>query len=247
MSIKTPEELEGMKAAGRIVRKMLSAMKQAARSGIATGELDHIGAEVMREYGARSAPALVYGFPGVSCISVNEEIVHGIPGKRRLRDGDLLKLDVTIEKDGYMADAAETVVIGNASQIGQRLATCAERAFTAALSAARAGNRVGEIGRAVEAEVRRSGFFVIHQLCGHGIGRTIHEKPSVPNFADPEARQILTKGLVITIEPIIGSQSSGAFLSRDGWTMRTPDRGLAAHYEHTLMITDGEPLLLTAA
>lgn len=247
MSIKTPEELEGMKAAGRIVRKMLSAMRNAARSGITTAELDHIGAKVMREHGARSAPALVYGFPGVSCISVNEEIVHGIPGKRRLRDGDLLKLDVTIEKDGFMADAAETVVIGGASKIGQRLAACAERAFRGALSAARAGNRVNEIGRAVEAEVRRSRFFVVDQLCGHGIGRTIHEKPSVPNFADPEATQILTKGLVITIEPIIASHSSGAFLSRDGWTMRTADRGLAAHYEHTLMITDGEPMLLTAA
>jgi|SRR5271156_1458333 len=247
MSIKTPEELAGMRAAGRVVRQMLNAMKSAARRGVTTGELDDIGAEVMREHGARSAPALVYGFPGVSCISVNDEIVHGIPGKRRLRDGDLLKLDVTIEKDGFMADAAETVVIGNGSQIGQHLAACTQRAFESALHAARAGNRVYEIGRAVEVEVRRSGFFVIHQLCGHGIGRTIHEEPSVPNFADPHAKQILTEGLVITIEPIIASQSSRAFLARDGWTMRTADRGLAAHHEHTLMITDNEPLVLTAA
>ena len=247
MSIKTPEELAGMRAAGRIVRKMLEAMKSAARSGVSTGELDDIGADVMREYGARSAPALVHGFPGVSCISVNDEIVHGIPGKRRLRDGDLLKLDVTIEKDGFMADAAETVVIGNGSQIGQRLAACTQRAFARALSAARTGNRVYEIGHAVEAEVHRSGFFVIHQLCGHGIGRTIHEEPSVPNFADPQAKQILTEGLVITIEPIIASRSSRAILARDGWTMRTADRGLAAHHEHTLMIMNGEPLLLTAA
>ena len=247
MSIKTPEELEGMRAAGRIVRKMLNAMKNAACSGITTAELDDIGASVMRAHGTRSAPALVYGFPGVNCISVNDEIVHGIPGKRKLRDGDLLKLDVTIEKDGFMADAAETIVIGNASQIGTHLAACARRAFENALSAARAGNRVSDIGRAVEAEVKRSGFFVIHELCGHGIGRTIHERPSVPNFADPQARQILTEGLVITIEPIIASQSSKAFLARDGWTMRTADRGLAAHHEHTLMITKSEPLLLTAA
>lgn len=247
MSIKTPEELAGMKAAGRIVRKMLEAMKSAVRSGIATGELDEIGAVIMREHGARSAPAIVYGFPGVSCISVNDEIVHGIPGKRRLRSGDLLRLDVTIEKDGFMADAAETVVVGDGLLIGQSLAACAQRAFERALLSARAGNRVNEIGRAVEAEVRGNGFFVIHQLCGHGIGRTIHEQPSVPNFADPQARQILTEGLVITIEPIIASQSSRAVLARDGWTMRTADRGLAAHHEHTLMITDGEPLLLTAA
>lgn len=247
MSIKTPEELEGMKAAGRIVRKMLEAMKQAARSGVTTGELDDIGATVMREHGARSAPAMIYGFPGVSCISVNDEIVHGIPGRRRLRNGDLLKLDVTIEKNGFMADAAETVIVGNGSPAGERLAACAQYAFESALLAARAGNRVNEIGRAVEAEVRKSGFFVIHQLCGHGIGRTIHEQPSVPNFADPQARQILTEGLVITIEPIIASRSSHAILARDGWTMRTADRGIAAHYEHTLMITDREPLLLTAA
>lgn len=247
MSIKTPEELAGMKAAGRIVRKMLEAMKHAVRSGITTGELDEIGAAIMREHGARSAPAMVYGFPGVSCISVNDEIVHGIPGKRRLRNGDLLKLDVTIEKDGYMADAAETVIVGSGSPAGERLAACARRAFERALLSARAGNRVKEIGRAVEAEVRKGGFFVIHQLCGHGIGRTIHEQPSVPNFADPQARQILTEGLVITIEPIIASQSSRAVLARDGWTMRTADRGLAAHHEHTLMITDGEPLLFTTA
>jgi methionyl aminopeptidase len=247
MSIETPEELEGMKAAGRIVRRMLEAMKAAVRSGITTGELDEIGASAMREHGARSAPALVYGFPGVSCISVNDEIVHGVPGKRKLRDGDVLKLDVTIEKDGFMADAAETVIVGSQSPLGQRLAACAQRAFEQALSAAHAGNRVNEIGRAVEAEVRRSGFFVIHELCGHGIGRTIHEHPSVPNFADPHARQLLTEGLVITIEPIIASQSGRAFLASDGWTMRTADRGLAAHHEHTLMITNNEPLVLTAA
>jgi methionyl aminopeptidase len=247
MSIKTPEELEGMKAAGHVVRKMLDAMKKAARFGITTKDLDDIGAEEMRRHGARSAPALVYGFPGVSCISVNDEIVHGIPGRRKLRDGDLLKLDVTIEKDGFMADAAETVVIGNGSQIGQRLAASVRRAFERASSAARAGNRVCEIGRAVEAEAASSGFFVIHQLCGHGIGRTIHETPTIPNFLDPQANEILTEGLVITIEPIIASKSGRAFLANDGWTMRTADRGLAAHHEHTLMITNGAPLLLTAA
>jgi methionyl aminopeptidase len=247
MSIKTPEELAGMKAAGRIVRLMLEAMKAAVRSGMTTGELDAIGADVMRMHGARSAPSLVYGFPGISCISVNDEIVHGIPGQRRLRNGDVLKLDVTIEKDGFMADAAETVVVGAVNGIGQRLSECARRAFDRATTVARAGNRVAEIGRAVEAEVRDNGFFVIRELSGHGIGRTIHERPSVPNFDDPSVRAVLTEGLVITIEPIIASRSGRAFLAKDGWTMRTADRGLAAHYEHTLMITRDEPLLFTAA
>lgn len=247
MSIKTPEELAGMRAAGRVVREMLEAMKLAARSGITTGELDAIGAEVMRAHGARSAPALVYGFPGVSCISVNDEIVHGIPGRRRLRNGDLLKLDVTIEKDGFMADAAESIVVGSVNGVGQRLSECAQRAFESAMKAAKVGNRVSEIGQAVEQEVRSSGFFVIRELGGHGIGRTIHERPSVPNFADPFAKTVLTEGLVITVEPIIASRSGRALLAQDGWTMRTADRGLAAHYEHTLMITSDEPLLFTAA
>ena len=247
MSIKNPEELKGMRASGKVVRLMLEAMKFAARSGITTGELDAIGADVMRAHRARSAPALIYGFPGVSCISVNDEIVHGIPGPRRLRNGDLLKLDVTVEKDGFMADAAESIVIDSVAGIGQRLSDCARRAFDYAMTVARAGNRVSEIGRAVEAEVRGSGFFVIRELGGHGIGHTIHERPSVPNFADASAKTILTEGLVITVEPIIASRSGRAILAKDGWTMRTADRGLAAHHEHTLMITDAEPLLLTAA
>jgi methionyl aminopeptidase len=247
MSIKSPEELEGMKAAGRIVRRMLEAMKAAVHVGVTTAELDEVGAAVMRAHGARSAPALVYKFPGVSCISVNDEVVHGIPGNRKLRDGDLLKLDVTIEKDGFMADAAETVVVGDEQGIGRALADCAQRAFEQAMMVARVGNRVSEIGRAVEAEVRRSGFFVIPELVGHGIGRTIHERPNVPNYADPRAIQLLTEGLVITVEPIIASLSGEAYLADDGWTMLTADRGLSAHYEHTLVITKGEPLLLTAA
>lgn len=247
MSITTLEELEGMKAAGRIVRLMLEAMKSAAQSGVTTGDLDAIGADVMRAHGARSAPSLVYGFPGVSCISVNDEIVHGIPGHRRLRNGDLLKLDVTIEKDGFMADAAESIVVGSVGGLGQRLSDCAWRAFDCAMTVARAGNRVSEIGRAVDAEVRGSGFFVVRELGGHGIGRTIHEAPHVPNFADASARTLLTEGLVITVEPIIANRSGRAILAGDGWTMRTADRGLAAHHEHTLMITSGEPLLFTAA
>jgi methionyl aminopeptidase len=253
MSIKTPEELEGMKVAGRIVRRMLEAMKASVRAGVTTLELDKIGARVMREHGARSAPSLVYGFPGISCISVNEEIVHGIPGARKLKEGDLLKLDVTIEKDGFMADAAETVIVAKdpaAAEVhgtGGEMIACVQRAFDCAMSAARAGCRVSDIGAAVETEVRRSGFFVIRELCGHGIGRTIHERPSVPNYADPQARTVLTEGLVITVEPIIASRSGSAYLAADGWTMRTADRGLAAHHEHTLMITKHEPLLLTAA
>jgi methionyl aminopeptidase len=246
VSISGPEELEALCAAGRVVRRVLEAMKQEARPGMTTGELDAIGAEIIQENGARSAPATVYGFPGSNCISVNEEAVHGIPGNRALREGDLLKLDVTVEKDGFLADAAETIGVGRVTPEAQRLITCAQRAFEKAMLVARAGFRVSEIGRVVEREVRRDGFAVIRELGGHGIGRTIHEEPRVPNYPDPEAQQVLTAGLVIAVEPIISAGSGRAILARDGWTMRTADGKPAAHHEHTIIVTKGAPVLLTA-
>ena len=246
MSINGPEELEHLRTAGKIARRVLNAMKERVRAGVTTAELDEIGAQIMREYGAQSAPSLVYQFPGANCISVNEEAVHGIPGGRELQAGDLLKLDVTIEKDGFMADAAETVAVGEISDEKRRLMDCAQRAFHKAMLVARAGFRVSEIGRVVEREVRRSGFSVIRELGGHGIGRTIHEEPRVPNFADPQANQVLTEGLVITVEPIIAAGSGRTVLAHDGWTICTADRRPSAHYEHTLVITKREPILLTA-
>jgi len=247
MSINGPEELESLRAAGAVVRRVLEAMKREVRPGVTTGQLDAIGAQVIEENGARSAPAMVYGFPGSNCISLNDEAVHGIPGDRALREGDLLKLDVTVEKDGFMADAAETVAVGAVSREAARLITCAQRAFGKAMLVARAGYRVSEIGRAVEREVRREGFSVIRELGGHGIGRTIHEEPRIPNYADPQARQVLTEGLVITVEPIIAAGSGRAVLAQDGWTMRTADRRPSAHYEHTIVVTRGTPMVLTAA
>ena len=245
MSITTPQELEGLQAAGAVVRRVLETMKSCVRPGITTGELDAVGALVMREQGARAAPAMVYGFPGTNLISVNDEAVHGIPGDRVLEDGDLLKLDVTVEKDGFMADAAETVAVGHASDEALRLIACAERAFAKAMLVARQGFHVFEIGGAVEREVRRDGFFVIRELGGHGIGRTIHEDPRVPNFPDPSAKQ--TAGLVITVEPIIATGTGDAVLGSDGWTVRTADGSPSAHYEHTIVITPEKPILLTAA
>jgi methionyl aminopeptidase len=247
VSITTEEELQGMQAAGVVVRQVLNAMKERVRPGITTGELDAVGAKVMRDNGAQSAPQMVYKFPGANCISLNDEAVHGIPSGRAVQEGDLLKLDVTIEKNGFMADAAVTVPVGAVSEERRRLVACAERAFNKALLVARAGFRVSEIGRAVEREVRRAGFSVIRELGGHGIGRTIHEEPRVPNYADPDANQLLTEGLVITIEPIIAAGRGDAFVEKDGWTVRTSDRKPSAHYEHTIVITKGKPLILTQA
>jgi methionyl aminopeptidase len=247
VSITSPEQLEKLKACGRIVAKALRAMQTAVRAGVTTAELAAIGAKVLAENGARSSPPMVYGFPGDVCISVNDEVVHGIPGVRVLQAGDLVKLDLTAEKDGYHTDSAITVQVPPISRTAGELRSCAERAFRQSLSAARPGNSVREIGRAVEREVRRRGFHVIRELGGHGIGRTIHEPPSVPNFADPFNRARLTEGLVLTIEPIIAAGSSRITLDTDKWTVRTTDGSLAAHFEHTLVITRGAPILLTAS
>ena len=236
-----------MRAIGGIVARALRAMTDQVRPGVTTAELNAIGARALAMHGARSAPPLVYGFPAEVCISVNDEAMHGIPGSRAIRPGDLVKLDLVAEKDGFYADAAVSVNVSPVTECGRDLAHCAERAFRKALGVARAGTRVYEIGRVVEHEVRRSGFRVIRELVGHGVGRTIHETPSVPNFADRSAREKLTEGLVITIEPVIAAGSGRARLETDGWTFRTEDGSLAAHYEHTVVITRGEPVLLTAA
>jgi methionyl aminopeptidase len=246
LSIQDEQELLSLKAAGRVVRMVLDAMKAEVRPGVTTRHLDEIGAQVMQQNGARSAPSMVYKFPGASCISLNDEAVHGIPSDRRLQEGDLVKLDVTVEKDGFMADAAITVPVGRVSSQAEQLMACAERAFHKAMLVARAGFRVFEIGKMVEREVRRAGFSVVRELGGHGIGRTIHEPPHVPNYADPQAQQILNEGLVITVEPIIASGSGRVFTDKDGWTVRTVDHSLSAHFEHTLVITSGAPILLTA-
>lgn len=246
MSIESDLDLAGMREAGRITTETLDALQSSVAVGITTADLDAIALEVLKKNGARSAPLLVYGFPGTVLISVNDEIVHGIPGQRRLREGDLVSLDVTIEKDGFIADAARSVIVGAGSKTARRLVDVAGSALRQALTVARAGVKVNAIGRAVQAEVQRHGFSVVRGLCGHGVGRTIHEPPTVPNIYDRSQRDVLTEGLVITIEPMITAGSSYPVQDADGWTLRTRDGSLAAHCEHTLVITAGEPLILAA-
>jgi methionyl aminopeptidase len=246
MTIQRLDELEALQAAGNLAARALAAMRDALRPGLTTAQVDEVGRELLEREGARSAPQLVYGFPGWSCISVNDEIVHGIPGNRRLEPGDLVKLDVTIEKDGFMADTATTVQLAPRSSLGARLASCARAAFRRGIEAARPGAPVRRIGAAVEAEVLRHGFSVVRELSGHGIGRTIHEPPTVPNFDDVHSREILRDGMVITIEPLIAAGGEESTLDRDGWTVRTADRSLAAHFEHTLVVRRGGALVLTS-
>src|SRR5262249_45769438 len=230
MSIESEQDLAGLKAAGAVVRDALAAMRAAVAPGVTTAELDEVGAGVFRRVGARSAPQLVYKFPGVNCISVNDEMVHGIPSKKRkLAAGDLVKLDVTAELNGYMADAAITVPVDRVSERAKALFACAEQAFRKALREVRPGRRAIDVGRAVEGEVKRKGFSVVRMLQGHGIGRTIHEEPMIPNWPDPDCKGWLTDGLVITVEPLIAMGSGDMVEDADGWTIRTRDGSLAGH------------------
>ena len=247
MSIRNRTQFEKLRAIGKIVHHALHATAAAVRPGVTTLDLDAVGARVLAAHGAQSAPPKIYGFPGALCISVNDQAIHGIPGGRVLQPGDLVKLDLVAEKDGFYADAAVTVAVGEVSDTAAALVRCAESAFRLAAQTATAGKRAYDIGRAVERETHRCGFHVLRALCGHGVGQTIHEPPSIPNYHDPRFQARLTAGLVITIEPIIAAGTGQSVLQSDRWTVSTADGSLSAHYEHTVVITDGQPILLTAA
>lgn len=247
MSIRSQRELEAMQRVGTLVGRILREAAAHVREGITTGDLDALVGRHLAAEGARSGPALVYNFPGHVCISVNHEALHGIPGERRINPGDVVKLDLTAELNGYFADAAVTVLVPPVADDARHLLATTREALRQGLRAAQAGRRVREIGKAVEHEARRGRTGVLRQYAGHGIGRTIHEQPTVPNYDEPHARQRLTEGLVITIEPILSLGSGDAEVAPDQWTVRTADATLAAHVEHTVVITRGQPLLLTAA
>jgi methionyl aminopeptidase len=244
VSIDSPAELAALRAAGRVVAETIRELARRVRPGVTTRDLDEVAARVFAAHGARSGPRLDYDFPGTVCLSVDDEAVHGIPGPRRLRDGQLVKLDVTAELDGFYADACRTVAVGKVRPREQRLVAAAQSALRRGLEAATAGENVGAIGAAVEAEVTRRGFSVCAELTGHGIGRRIHEEPDVPNVAWDGPP--LTPGLVITIEPIIAAGNGQVRSSRDGWTVRTADRSTSAHFEHTIVVREGAPIVLTA-
>lgn len=246
MTVSSNSDLAGLQRVGALVAQALREMERAAQPGLTTHQLDAIGAAFLRRHGARSAPQLSYGFPGFSCISVNDQIVHGVPGSRVLAPGDVLKIDVTAELDGFVADAAITVTLPPVSAEARRLRKCAQRAFAKAMEVARAGTPIREIGRAVEAEVERCDFSVVREMCGHGVGRTIHEQPSVPNFYSVLTRGVLTDGMVIAVEPIISARPARVVEEPDGWTLRTDNGSLAAHYEHTIVVRRGAPLVVTA-
>jgi methionyl aminopeptidase len=246
MTIDNQEELDALIHAGRVVAEARQAMVEAVTPGMTTGELDAIGREVFRRHGARSAPRVTYRFPGSTCISVNDEAAHGVPSlKRQLHDGDLVNLDVSAELDGYFSDTGISVAVGSVSPVAIKLLEAPRLAQRDAMNAAQPGARLRDLGRAVQRRARRHGFCVIRNLNGHGIGRGLHEAPSVPSIDDGQ-RMVLREGLVLAIEPFLSVSADHVVDDEDGWTLRTPDGSLVAQFEHSIVVTREGPLVLTA-
>ncbi len=247
MSIDGQDDLDGLMAAGAAVAEARDEMAKHAKPGISTRDLDEIGRQVLARHGARSAPKLAYGFPGTTCISVNDELAHGIPSTRKLRDGDLVNIDVSAELNGYWADSGSSHPVGSISTRHAMLLRATRRALCDGMAQARAGNLLRNVGRAVERRARRSGFGLVRGLCGHGVGRHIHEPPNVLNYYDKRLQTRLHEGLVITIEPFLTTGAEVFEEADDGWTLKTPDGTRGAQFEHTLVITKGEPIIVTAS
>ena len=246
MTIQGKEDLAGLRAIGRIVARCLRKMGKEMKPGMTTRELDDIGREFLESEGARSAPVITYDFPGWTCISVNEEVAHGIPGDRVLSLGDMVHVDVSAEKDGFFGDTGSCFVLGPPSALQQRLTAATRRALRAAMSKARAGQPMRGLGKAMEREATRSGFEVIRNLGSHGIGRALHEEPKyVPGYDEPGEQRILNEGLVLTLEPFLTTGGSEARQAADGWTLCNDPGSWTAQFEHTIVITDGKPQVMT--
>lgn len=247
MSVEGQDDLLALLRVGAAVAEARDEMGRHVEPGIATRDLDAIGREVLERHGARSAPQLAYGFPGTTCISVNDELAHGIPSTRTLKEGDLVNIDVSAELDGYWADSGASFAVGQVAPRRRALLQATRHALAEGMDQARAGNPLHNIGRAVQRRARRAGFGLVRGLCGHGVGRHIHEEPSVLNFCNPNDSTRLWEGLVITIEPFLTTGADSFVEADDGWTLQTPDGSVGAQYEHTLVITQGRPIVVTGS
>lgn len=245
MVIQSERDMRGMLQVGKVVGLTLQQMLKAARPGVTTAELDALGAELLKREGARSAPILSYKFPGSTCISLNDEAAHGIPGRRVIEVGDLVNIDVSAELDGYYADTGASIPMTPVSPLKSKLCECAQLALQKGIAVAQAGQPVNAIGRAMEGVVKQYGFRVIRDLPGHGVGRKLHEAPSVPGFFNPKIKDILQEGMVLTIEPFVSSKANRIKTAADKWTLKTQDGSPAVQYEHTVIITRGQPILVT--
>lgn len=238
-------ELEGLRRAGSLVASILTTMREAAVPGAISRDLDAIGAAMLREAGARSAPQLTYDFPGATCISINAVAAHGIPDGSVLREGDLVNIDVSAELDGYFADTGGSFVIGAANATQRKLLDATLEARDTAIAQLRAGNLINSIGRTVESIAAKRGLRVIRNLGSHGVGRALHEAPgNIPGYYDPRDTRRLHEGMVITVEPFLATHCTQTDEGEDGWAMRCR-RGFAAQFEHTVVVTSGEPIIIT--
>ena len=248
MTIETDEDLQKLKVIGKIVAVTLKEMMSRTEPGMSTAELDLIGKELLEFHGAKSAPKITYNFPGYTCISINEEAAHGIPGSRVIQPGDIVNIDVSAEKDGYFADTGGSFVVPPSSFLKDKLISSTRLALREACRNARDGKPLNLIGRSIQKVARKKGFRVIKNLCSHGVGRGLHEEPKeIPGYYDPKDRRKLHNGLVITIEPFLSTRSRMVTEASDGWTLTAQEGNLSAQFEHTMVITRGEPLLLTVA
>lgn len=246
MTIESQHDLDGILRAGRIVARVRDAMLEAVEPGMSTAELDQMGAEMLERYGARSAPQLMYDFPGATCISINEEAAHGIPGERMIQAGDIVNVDVSAELDGYFADTGGTMVVPPVTPNKDKLCRATRLALKNALGAARAGAAINQIGKAIEKTAKNHGFRTIRNLGGHGIGRSLHEEPSaILSFCDKRDTRRLHEGQVIAIEPFLSTKSTLVTEADDGWTLVGQANNLSAQYEHTLIVTKGKPIVAT--
>lgn len=246
MSVESENDLAALRKIGGIVANCLEVMRSALEPGITTRELDEVGRKFLEFNGARSAPQLAYGFPGATCISVNEQAAHGIPGDRILGASDLVNIDVSAEMNGYFADTGGSFIIPPETKLKRELCLATKRALELAISEASAGKLLNSIGRAIEAEARRNRLTVIENIGSHGVGRALHEEPGfIPSYYDPEDKRRLAENQVITIEPFLSTGARKVFDTGDGWTLATSAKYLTAQYEHTMVITKGRPLIMT--
>lgn len=246
MTVESQDDIDGLKKVGRAVAQVLQHMLKVAKPGMTTRELDQIGERLLAEHGARSAPRLTYNFPGATCISINEQAAHGIPGERVIQPGDVLNVDVSAELDGYFADTGGTIVIPPTTPVKTRLCHATRTALAEAMKSARAGRPLNGIGAAIERTAKTYGFRIIENLGSHGVGRALHEEPEhIAGYFDPSDRRILEEGMVITIEPFLSTKSRIVEEEADGWTLSGIKGNLSAQYEHTMIITKGAPIIVT--
>ena len=243
--IKSPREIEFMRKAGSIASSILQALAREVAPGRSTGEIDRLAAELMREHDCKSAFLGYRGFPGHICISVNEEVVHGIGGARKIMPGDIVKIDVGIIKSGFIGDNATTVAAGDIPLETKRLLAATEQSLFDAISHARAGRRLADLCGSVEAFVVPRGFTVVREFVGHGVGRRLHEEPQIPNYRPQGKTPVLMPGMSLAIEPMVNAGVGAVRILEDGWTVITEDRKPSAHFEHTVLVTEGEPEILT--